>query len=405
MINGDNGRSIGFGVSMYTDASGKFQFDSLPDKALFEFRAQGYSEIRDRKLPLDGDKEVVVTMKSQGIIKGRVVDAATGKPMSRFLVRFTRSADYRPGEPEGSIESRRSQQGEEFVSADGQFLLKDLTAGMPLQVSITADGYRRQVVRRAVAQVASEAQALEIRLRAEDPTKLLTVTGRLVNSKGEGVRGADLRLIVATDRPVRGRDGWPYNWPGIQSGWVEQAPNVLDVQRKTTGADGSFAFQRVPNDAEIELVHWGKGIAAGRMDHLERLSDKERTGLIVKVVASARITGTIDRTVFPEFIDIVLSGSGPVSSLRPLQATVAVDGKSFVIEDVPAGRYLIRVYGPALRSDDRPDGPLQTQIVGSKPVTVEEGKEEKVSLGTGDRLEPPLVPQLPRPGAVGRPRP
>ena len=383
---GDDVGGMGFGGVMTTDTSGRFQSDSLPDKARFGFRAQGYSDIRDQELPLDGSKEVVVTMKSQGIIKGRVADAATGKLIPRFLVRIIRSPDYQPNEPVGRIDARRSTPGEEFISAQGQFLLKELTAGMSLQVSITADGYRRQVVRCAVAKSASEAETLEIRLRAEDPAKLLTVAGRLVNARGDGVRGADLRLIVATDRPVRRRGGWPFNWPGIESGRLEQAPNVLQVQRRTTTADGSFVFQRVPNDAEIELVYWGKGISRGRMDHLEGLSEKERTALLIRVAASARITGTIDRKVFPEFSDILIGTPG-----RAYQAAVAADGKGFVIEDVPAGRYSIQVYGPALRTEDRPNGPFRSQIVGRKSVAVEEGKETKVELGEGDRLVSPII--------------
>src|SRR5207247_556356 len=98
-----NGQLDGFdfGGRAATDAQGRFQFDSLPADAPFYFRAEGYSEIPEMKLALDGDDEVVVTMRSQGVIKGQIVDAATGKPIPRFIVRIPYTPDPMPGDPAG----------------------------------------------------------------------------------------------------------------------------------------------------------------------------------------------------------------------------------------------------------------------------------------------------------------
>src|SRR5207249_1676685 len=123
----------------------------------------------------------------------------------------------------------------------------------------------------------------------------------------------------------------------------------------------------------------GKGIPGAREDHLEGLKEKERTSLVIRAGAPARVTGTIDRKAFPEFSSIQLSGSS-----RFFRASLAADGKSFVIEDLPAGSYEVQVYGPSMRDKERPDA-FQQKVVGLKPVTLEEGKEEKVALGEGDR--------------------
>src|SRR5712691_530877 len=214
-----------------TDAQGRFEFDSLPDKPPFSFLAEGYSEIPEIQLPLDGDNDVIVRMVSQGVIKGRVVDAATGKPIPRFTVRVTFSPDRQPDDPVGTgLRSEWVHPGEQFASAQGEFVLKDLMAGMPLQVTILAEGYRRHFVRRVVAQTASEAETVEIRAKAEDPAKLLTVQGKLMNHRGEPVRGVDLRLVAATDRPAV-RDAFPFNWQMIESGQIDQMANVLQFQR------------------------------------------------------------------------------------------------------------------------------------------------------------------------------
>jgi uncharacterized GH25 family protein len=96
---GHRGAGMDFGGSTTTDGQGRFQFDSLPPSTPFTFVADGYSEGSDQELPLDGADEVVVTLKSQGVIKGRVVDAATGRPITRFNVSITFTPDPKPGDP------------------------------------------------------------------------------------------------------------------------------------------------------------------------------------------------------------------------------------------------------------------------------------------------------------------
>jgi hypothetical protein len=367
-----------FGGSATTDAQGRFHFDSLPPDTPFTFTADGYSEIPEMRLPLDGDQEIDVQMKSQGLIKGRVVDAATLKPVPRFNIRITSSEDRQPDEPTTGLLLSWVFPGEDFVSTDGRFLLHGMMDGMPLQVTVNASGYRRQVLRRVVARAGAEAGDVEIRLTAEDPAKLATIRGKLVNHRGQPVRGAEVRLIVATDRPAQ-RDTYPFNWQMIESGQIDQALNVLKVARLTTGTDGSFVFERIPSDAEIELVYWGKGIPSGRVDHLETLPAKERASLEVKALAPARITGTIDRKVFPEIGMIQLS-----SSSRYFDAKVSADGKSFEIEDLPPGQYDLQLYGPSRRVPDRPGSSPQT-VIGRRPVNLKEGQTDTVEFGKGDK--------------------
>jgi hypothetical protein len=72
---------------------------------------------------------------------------------------------------------------------------------------------------------------------------------------------------------------------------------------------------------------------AGRVDHLEKMSTTELGKLEVKTLAPARITGTIDRKVFPEIGMIRL-----FSSNHDFPAKISADGKSFEIADLPPGR-------------------------------------------------------------------
>jgi len=151
---------------------------------------------------------------------------------------------------------------------------------------------------------------------------------------------------------------------------------VLQVQRHTTTADGSFDFKRVPAGAEIELAYWGKGIPHTRLDRIETLSEKERGALVVKAAATARIVGTIDRKAFPEFGAIQLS-----SASRFYEAALTPDKKGFVFDDLPAGAYEVQIYNMERFGDK---GGFTQKVLGRRSVTLEEGKEQKVELGAGE---------------------
>ncbi|OWK40921.1 M56 family metallopeptidase [Fimbriiglobus ruber] len=370
------------GASGRTDAEGRFRFDSLPATAPFTFTADGYSELANQTLPLDGRDEVVVTMTAQGMIRGRVVDAVTGKPVPRFIVCLTFTPDGRPDDTTPSFGGSHIEPGETFAPSDGRFQLKELTAGAPLQVGVTATGYRRQVLRRVVAETGAKAQAVEIRLAPENPAKLLTVRGKLVDHRGTGIRGAELRLIAAEDRPAN-RAAFPFDREWILSGQLASAAHVLQFQRVTTSADGTFEFRGVSDDTRVELVYWGEGVVFGRLDHIERMAAAERTGLVIKLPAPARMIVTIDRTTFPEVGGVQFSGPS-----QSYQATLATDGKSYAADDLPAGKYEVQVYGASKRTEGRP-GAITQSILARKTVTLVQGKELRVAVEAADRDKSP----------------
>jgi hypothetical protein len=177
------------------------------------------------------------------------------------------------------------------------------------------------------------------------------------------------------------RDSFPFNWSMIESGQIEQIASVIQVQRLATGADGSFLFQHVPGDVELELAYWGKRIPPARMDRLETLTAKERGNLEIKALAPARIAGKIDRKVFPEFSSIQLGGNS-----RFYQAKVAADGKSFTIDDLPPGAYEVQIYGPAVRQPNNP-GAFETAVIGRRAVALDEGQQEMIELGPGELVQ------------------
>ena len=150
-----------------TDARGRFQFDSLPASSAFDFRKDGYSDIETAELPLDGTDEVVVKMLPEGVIKYKVLDSASGKPVPRFNVRIAVSPDRKPNEPTSSISYEKTDPGEEFASSEGNFEIRSLVAGSPLDVTVQADGYRPLAIQRVTPQPAPKADTIQLRLSKE----------------------------------------------------------------------------------------------------------------------------------------------------------------------------------------------------------------------------------------------
>ena len=337
----------------------------------------GYSTKLNVKLPLDGDKEVVVTLKSQGFIKGKILDAATHKPVPRFTVCISNG----PGAHLGL--GKRSHPGDEFISATGDFLLKDLNQEEWFQITVLAEGYERLTFRRLDAKSLVEIQPVEFLLTRVEASKLVTVSGKLVNHIGEPIHAANLAIIVTKNRPL-----WlvaPANeWRAIETGQIEHARTVFQVVRKTTAADGTFTFPGLPADAELELAFWGKGFPRFRMANLQKLPESERGKLVAKALAPARMVGTIDRQAFPLIRGLSIVSEGNIS-----RVTLADDGKSFAIEDLPQGHFDLQLMGPLKTMPGDPPGTGRAiNVIGRKSGTLKEGEEAKVTLGEADKFTP-----------------
>ncbi|MHC4403385.1 MAG: carboxypeptidase regulatory-like domain-containing protein [Planctomycetota bacterium] len=373
---GNKGWNIHFGGRTTTGNDGRFEFDSLPADTPFTFAASGYTQMDGVSLPLDGDEEVVVTMKPGGIIRGRVVDAATDEPITRFNVRISFSPDRQRGDPRFSLSSNRINRGESFVSPSGSVTLKDLGAGMALMVLIEAKGYHRHSIPRAVAKPADEAETLQFKLEPADPESLLTVRGRLVNHRGEPVPGAGLRLIVA-EKGTSPRHQYSFNSLKRLTCGIDIEKGVLQFKSSTSDGDGRFVFEEVRSDALIELAYWGEGIPDGRMEHIERLPDTERMSLVVTAAEPARVVGSINREGPPEIGSILVRTFHGVNNYY--KATISSDGKSFEIVDVPAGDYYLGVSGEPARPGGAPVSLTKTPV---ERFSLVPGEVKRIDIGT-----------------------
>ncbi len=374
--------------SVTTDGDGRFAFDSLAEDERLDFRKVGFSTLQDEKLPLDGNEVVTVSLQDQGRIRGRVVDDATGKAVTPFKVQLTFSPDRKPEEPSSGLSGAAvTGGGEEFANDDGTFELTNLVQGMPLQVSVEAEGYQRAVNRRIVA--LSDSSPNEFRLKQILVSDTMTVAGQVIDSQAQPLSGIQIRLIVTTEKIPFPRDQFPFNWQMIQTGQTGQQAIVAQFLAATTDSRGRFKFEAVQQGKEVSLAYWGNDIAQNRVHGIERLSTEGQQGLTINANAAGIVQGSIDRASLKTISSIRVSGQN-----MSLDATLSQDGTTYEIRNVPPGTYELQVYGPDL---PKRDGYLESKVLERIPVQVESGKTAIVA-----------VPQNKRPGNLdtsARPKP
>jgi hypothetical protein len=337
-----------------TDSQGRFSFDSLTGNSTFTIQAPaGYSALENLTLTLDRKAETIVTLDTAGVVKGRVVDGAGGKPVVPFWLRAADSPSRHDDEPRPSMDTWQ-QYGQLQMRPDGQFELNDLPPGAPLHVRIHAAGYFDQSLDRVVARSDGQFKPLEIRLRKIDPRYLRTVSGRLVSVQGKPVAGAELRLWTAEFEPANTTEP-PFGWNSIRGGALEQAPQCRQFLVGVTGMDGEFTFREVQIAGYGQLVYWGKGIAPAR-EVIDLTGDRRpEIKLNLKAAAAARLVVEIDPK---EFANAAIVLAIYESNSHTADQIINGDPTRLIFEDLPSGQVYVGVMDKSFSIEVAPNSPI-----------------------------------------------
>lgn len=355
-----------------SDENGNFSFDSLPEKAVLDFSKPGYSPITDKLLPLGGDDEVIVTIPDAGMLRGRVVDNTTGTPIRDFTVRMISSPDRKRDEPHGHLFAEQVD-GEFFSHITGRFEIKDLVQKMPLQVTVTADGYERKIIRRVVATKASEIETTIFRLNPIDMSRILSINGKLIDASGQGVPGVNMRLIAQTPSNPGEHSVSPITWDRINRGSVHLKASVQQFLSITTSKDGSFSFSNVDANNQLEIVYWGRGVVRGRLKKIEDYSAEKQQALVIRSAAGGNVKGKIDIESFGGVSKIAFRGGAK----GYFYADVSGKSSTYEINDLPPGEYEILV---SKSVPPKSTGYWQSIMVHSEKCHVESGQSLELDL-------------------------
>lgn len=336
----------GFATFMHeakTDKDGRFAMGSAPrDEVRFEMGKEGYFQIWDQ--PITAGTEVVLTLKPVLRVRGKVMDADTGRPITRF--QMVPGFGRKGAEPYWDRMHAKTMPGSEYECTfnfprDG-YLIRIEAEGYAPAVSPTYSGEEGTV-------------SFDFRLKYGGPQA--GIRGTVKDSSGKPVAGAPVALAIGR-RPIYVQNGNTADNQHYPSARTDESGSFSisfgeDVTAVVVVADQGFARapgNRAAGPLDIRLEPWGQ--IEGVMKIGSRPAADEQAVLL-------------DDRDFQALGVLLDYRSGVDNTGR------------FVIERVPAGTYRI---GREVIFNETGDSSMRgsTSVV---PVVVKAGTTTRVTIG------------------------
>lgn len=355
-----------FDWAKYTDGEGRFEFDSLTEGAKLQVTADGYG-FKSVEPELDRD-DVVIVLESKGMIIGRVIDEKTREPVPAFKLTLRASASVRPGETRGRPPSNHYAGGESFYSELGQFAFRDLTAEGVFDIAVEARDYPPASFTRIVAGTQGKADPVELALSKES----ITLAGRAVDSRSTPLAGAEIQLYVWSEKTER-RNEIPMDT--VLSGQGFYWGNYYTAKIRTD-ENGEFQFERLPKNKPIDLAAKTGEHGPVIFSNVERLSEAERTGLVLKLPRAGRIFGSVDREIHSAANQLYLrQRDGSIFNWADL-----LRSSEFDFPQVTPGKYRLILYEPGENFGNH----RAMRVTYEQEIDLAEGEELEIRIGGDD---------------------
>ncbi|MEM9657887.1 MAG: carboxypeptidase-like regulatory domain-containing protein, partial [Planctomycetota bacterium] len=371
----------GFGQLTITGADGRFSYNSLPADVRFDVNHEEYGGLGEVEYALDSDDPVTIQFEPPGVIRGRVVAAETGEPVTQFRVRIGFSRDRRPGDARAGYDATWDNPGLTVNSEDGRFIVKPLAAGFAAELEVLAESYDRAIVARAVAAPMAESDELTIRLARSVAVAPFTLSGQLLDHTGRPAAGAQVRLIVSKEPPESAEDD-RFNWLLEKNGPLTRQPYVEQFLSSVTDAEGRFEFSDVAPDAFLQLAYWGEGVPQARSIAFDRTKSGQAASVTIELPNPAVVRGTIERANFPDAGEIKLARKH--AAWHEYKIKLAPDQTSFEFKDLPPGEYSVYVVSKPIEFTRNGNTGYFHSTIASQEIRLEAGETSDVSFTEPD---------------------
>jgi len=339
------GVSQDYDFAMTSDNEGRFEWNGAPEESLkFSILKQGYESKRQQILKVG--EENIVTLRKGRKVQAYVVDAETGKPITKFRGGVGRSHNY-GGDGESFYAEWPGMK--DYTDVNGMFTA-EITEEQVNGIKAEADDYSAKVEQLPTAE--NGVVQVTLRLKASP-----SIRGVLVNSQGQPVPGATVALTRENSfggqlRLLKGKLGTYGNGEKIA----------------ITDAEGKFTLGSPPETG-------GMVIAAAESGFARATAEEVRNSGRLVLQDFGRIEGTIKVAGSPsaghEFL-FSLMNIGLQSDWQTSRTISDSDGK-FVFEKVPPGE------GQVVRLiKSSPNSWMHSH---QTTVNIEPGKTAHVSFG------------------------
>ncbi len=216
-----------------TEADGTFLVNDIPDgEYSLRVEADGYKDEPWTRAS-SGEMNLSIQLSPKPKIRGRVVDAQTGKPLTTFIV------NLRQGVTNSDMSTKVQGTTKSISDADGRF---ELDAPLPGDYSVeaVASGYAPSFSEDFRIEDGQELPGITVNV-----DKGGSISGTIVNSSGQAVSGA---LIKSNNN----------HWTGtpFDLSMGEFFPGTATKSQTRSGADGTFTIEGLtPTTYLIEVEH------------------------------------------------------------------------------------------------------------------------------------------------------
>ncbi|QEH32181.1 ECF RNA polymerase sigma factor SigE [Aquisphaera giovannonii] len=346
-----------------TDAEGRYAWDAAPAEPVYLTFSHPDFNTQDQRLFQAGDPEADVVMHEPLRVRGRVMDARTGRPIPKFTIH---DGYYEDNAHFGFIDTAHPR----------------WTSDEPRR-EFTDGSYEIEYDQPSIA-------AVGVRIEAEG--HLPATSGRIAIAGGEAVFDAKLEPAVGPSGVVLGLDGRPLAgatvvlWDGYGRGmWYSSRPPFLvasDLSTRTD-AEGRFGFTPQAESFRIFIEH-ETGFAEVNGRDLEPAPARTPT---IRLRPWARVEGTVmigSKPAASASVDLLSEGGiawSPGEAVPMMQSerrVTDVEGR-YAFERVLPGRYTVARSFRLARSSSE-DGRANSLAIG-----IEAGRTVRVSLGGSGR--------------------
>jgi len=334
-----------------TDPEGRFRLEGFgSDRAvMLNIRADGYGSLQRRVTPPAEDLTLV--LKTTGVIRGRVEDSATNRPVSEFTASY---AESRGGFAGGVRIVMGGPNEKVFQSSDGSFELTDVPPGK-WNVKASSAGYRPAEVSGIEIGEGETKEAVVLSLK-----KGAVVTGRVLDPRrGTGVSNASVSW------------GEGSGAAGIGPGQAAMARMWGEGNAVTTDADGRYRVEGLPSGKITLTAEHPEFLDVSRQVEVEEEASVDLTLSLGGSIAGT-VVGRDGRTPVPG-AQVLLGGQG--LSFGMGEEPARTDGAgNFLFEHLKAGRYRLSARSGAgsappkevvLAESQRQDGVLLEMAAGA----------------------------------------
>jgi len=341
-----------------TDAAGTAQLRGLANPAYLWISAPGYNDQRRTVSQKESSLEII--LKADAILRGRVVHQESGKPVTRFRIQL----NFALGK----------SLVHELYSEDGYFELPNLNREVQ-RISVISKNLLPAFQAMSNGLLAGKSPIYAFHLSSQG----IFFSGKVVNSKGEGLSGAEVNAYVgdlASQPPPRklllnqgesgpqdvGTDDW------------------LVASTENTGTDGAFKMGPLPIECSILLTAHHPDHASTLLTQAEMLLEEDRNQLVLILEDYASVNGTAGQSDQPVPRKIALT-----DGLQFLQEIILLpEEQSFSFTKVHGGP--IRVTLQAAEGDHQSTGGVPGVVPDETSFQLEPGASREIALGHEPKL-------------------